>query len=288
MTQTAPRLRLGIAGLGMAGTIMARALKGWGEVAVTAAADRSAGLCRAFARDFNAETHADVAALAASDAVDAVYIATPHQFHAEHACLAAANGKHIVLEKPMALTLAECDAIIDATDKAGVKLVVGPTHAYDPAIRLMHEIIAGGELGPLSMINTWNYNDFLYRPRRPEELDTDQGGGIIFNQLPHQIDSIRVLGGGELKSVRAACGVLDPDRPTEGSATAFLQFANGAAATLVYSGYDRFDTDAWHGWIGEGGQPKDANGHGKARARLGRLSRTEEARLRTETFGYKS
>jgi phthalate 4,5-cis-dihydrodiol dehydrogenase len=59
--------------------------------------------------------------------VDAAYIATPHQFHAGRASLAAAAGKHLILEKPMALTLAECDTIIAAVAKAGVHLVVGHT-----------------------------------------------------------------------------------------------------------------------------------------------------------------
>ena len=51
------------------------------------------------------------------------------------------------------------------------------------------------------MIATWNYTNFLYRPRRPEELDTAQGGGIVFNQMSHQIDTVRLIGGGRLRSV---------------------------------------------------------------------------------------
>ena len=82
-------------------------------------------------------------------AVEVVYIATPHQFHAPHAVLAAEHGKHIILEKPMALTLAECDTIIAAVERHKVHLIVGHTHAFDPAVRLMREIIARGELGRL-------------------------------------------------------------------------------------------------------------------------------------------
>ena len=110
-------------------------------------------------------------------------------------------------------------------------LIVGHTHAYDPAIRLMHLLIASGALGKLGMINCFNYTNFLYRPRRPEELDTALGGGILFNQVPHQIDIARLLGGGLVKSVRAQTTVLDPARPTEGSCIAFLQFEDGAAAS---------------------------------------------------------
>ena len=84
----------------------------------------------------------------------------------------------------------------------------------------MREIIARGELGRLGMIHSFNYTNFLYRPRRPEELDTSQGGGILFNQVPHQIDTARLLGGGLVRSVRAQASVLDPARPTEGSCVA--------------------------------------------------------------------
>jgi len=69
-----------------------------------------------------------------------------------------------------------------------------------------------------------------------------------------------------VKSVRAQASVLDPTRPTEGSCVAFLQFENGAAASLVYSGYDYFDSDEWHYWINERGAPKEA-AHGAARKR---------------------
>ena len=110
--------------------------------------------------------------------------------------LAAEHGKHIILEKPMALTLAECDAIIAAVERHKVHLIVGHTHAFDPAVRLMREIIARGELGKLGLIHSFNYTNYLYRPRRPEELDTAKGGGILFNQVPHQIDTARLLAGG--------------------------------------------------------------------------------------------
>ena len=215
--------------------------------------------------------------------VQAVYIATPHQFHAPHAVLAARHGKHIILEKPMALTLADCDTIIAAVERHKVHLVVGHTHAFDPNVRLMRDIIARGELGRLGLINSFNYTNFLYRPRRPEELDTSKGGGILFNQVPHQIDTARLLAGGIVRSVRAQASVLDPSRPTEGSCAALLQFDNGATASLVYSGYDHFDSDEWHFGLSERGAPKPI-AHGAARRALAQAS--DETKARTETFAY--
>jgi phthalate 4,5-cis-dihydrodiol dehydrogenase len=282
MTERA--LGLGVIGLGMAGAVMVRAAARHPGVVLAAAADPQAAPREAFGRDHNARTYADARALAEDPAVEVVYIATPHQFHAEHAILAAERGKHIILEKPMALTLADCDRIIAAAEHAGVHLIVGHTPAFDPAVRRMRGLIASGELGALGMIASWNYTNYLYRPRRPEELDTSKGGGILFNQVPHQIDTVRLLGGGLVRSVRAQVGVLDPARPTEGNCTAFLEFENGVASSLVYGGYDFFDSDDLHFWISERGAPKQP-AHGAARRALAERKHAESA-LRTASFAY--
>jgi phthalate 4,5-cis-dihydrodiol dehydrogenase len=132
----------------------------------------------------------------------------------------------------------------------------------------------------------WNYTDFIYRPRRAEELDTSQGGGILFNQLPHQVDIARLLAQSEVRRVRAMADILDSGRPTEGACMAMLNFDDGAAASLVYSGYDRFDSDELHGWIGESGQPKGAN-HGSTYRTLAAMPTSgDEARARSERYGY--
>ena len=287
MTTERQRLRIGFIGLGMAGSGMVRSMAEHPDVSIAAAADRHAAPREAFARDFEAEVYDDAEALCESPNVDFVYVATPHQHHKEHVIMAAERGKHVIVEKPLALTLEDCDAIIEAVDRTGVKVIVGHTHSYDPAIGVMRRMIASGDYGRLGMINTWNYTNFLYRPRRPEELDTSLGGGILFNQVPHQIDSVRLLGGGLVKSVRSATGVWDPARPTEGAHLTFLQFEDGAAASLVYSGYDHFSTDEFNGWIGEGGGASAPDSHGRARRSLAGVSGDEEIALRTSVYAYK-
>ena len=275
---------LGIAGLGMAGAVMVHAAAAHPDFVLAAGADPHPGPREAFARDHKTtRAYEDVRMLVRDQAVQVVYIATPHQFHAEHAALAAEHGKHIILEKPMALTLAECDAIIAAAERHKVHLIVGHTHAFDPAVRLMREIIVRGELGKLGLIHSFNYTNYLYRPRRPEELDTAKGGGILFNQVPHQIDTARLLAGGIVRSVRANTTILDPSRPTEASCAALLSFDHGASASLVYSGYDHFDSDEWHFGINERGAPKTL-AHGSARRSLAQAA--DEERARTETFAY--
>ncbi len=284
-------LRVGVIGLGLAGAVMVPALHRHPRARLVAAADRSAVLRERFERDTGLPSHDDAAALLARPDVDAVYIATPHQFHREHVELAARHGRHVVVEKPMALSIQDCDAMIEACQRAGVTLVVGHTHAFDPPVQEIRRIAASGTLGALAMLSMWNFTDFLYRPRRPEELDTTQGGGILFNQVPHHVDIARFIAGSEVATVRAYAAVLDPTRPTEGCSTTMLGFRSGAVASMVYSGYDHFDTDELHGWIGATGRSK-APRHGQSRRALAALAaqpdQAAEARARTERYGYGS
>jgi len=287
MAEAGKPVALAIAGLGMAGAVMVRAAAAHPGIKLVTAAEPHFETRNAFARDFNTPTYAQLYELCDDPRIEAVYVATPHQFHAAHAVALAEAGKHIILEKPMALTLADCDAIIAAVERHNVYLIVGHTHAFDPAVRAMAHIVATGELGSLGMIAAWNYTNFLYRPRRPEELDTAQGGGILFNQVPHQIDMVRTIAGRPLRSVRAQATKLDPARPTEGSAAAFLEFEDGVAASLVYGGYDFFDGDELHFWISERGASKPPDQHGAARRSLA-AQKAEEARLRVERYAYGS
>jgi phthalate 4,5-cis-dihydrodiol dehydrogenase len=279
-------IRIGVIGLGMAGAAMMPAIESHPDFVLAGAADLNAELRARFACNHSCRVDASAADLVRRDDIDAVYIATPHQSHREHVVLAAENGKHAIVEKPMALSLHDCDEMIAAASRNGIALVVGHTHSFDPAIRAMSDLIASGEVGRLSMIAMWNYTDFIYRPRRPEELDTSLGGGILFNQIPHQVDIARLLAGSEVRRVRAMADILDTARPTEGSCMAMLSFSNGAAASLVYSGYDRFDSDELHGWIGESGQPKSGN-HGSTHRALATMNgHGDEAQARSQRYGY--
>lgn len=279
-------LRVGIAGLGMAGSIMIPSLGKHPQTVLAGAAEPSPRLRDAFAADFDCPVFETLEALVSRDDVDAVYIATPHQFHREHTILAASHGKHVVVEKPMALSLADCDAMIEAAEANGVSLLVGHTHGFDAPVRRMREIIDGGSVGALRMVLSFNFTDFLYRPRRPEELDTARGGGILFNQIPHQIETVRTLTDSDVLSVTAATGRFDASRPTEGALMAQLGFVDGTTASLTYSGYDHFDSDELHGWIGEGGQPKQQT-HGRTRsANRAMQAAGSEAQMRADVYGY--
>ena len=280
-------IRLGVAGLGRAFTLMLPTFVQDPRVQLVAACDPREEARAQFARDFAAPVYTDIEGLARDPAVEAIYIASPHQFHAEQTRVAARHGKHVLVEKPMALTLAECDSMIADCRDAGVQLIVGHCHSFDAPYLKARELIAGGTFGAVRMIHALNYTDFLYRPRRPEELQTEAGGGVVFSQAAHQVDIVRLLAGSPVSRVRAATGAWDPERPTEGAYAALLWFQNGAFANLSYSGYGHFDSDEWCGWTGELGAPKKAEDYGQARRRLASLHDTaEESRLKAaSTYG---
>ncbi len=250
------KLRIGVAGLGRAFGVMLPTFRQDPRVTLVGAADPRPEARQRFVADFGGRAYGNVEDLCADPDLELVYIATPHQHHAEYARLTAAHGKHLLVEKPIALTLEDAQAMIDAARSAGVHLIVGHSHSFDAPILRTRALIESGAFGAVRMIHTFNYTDFLYRPRRPEELDTTQGGGALFNQAPHQVDMVRLLGGGRVKTVRAQTGAWDRTRATEGAYAALLTFENGAFASLTYSGYAHFDSDEFQGWIGEMGSPK--------------------------------
>jgi phthalate 4,5-cis-dihydrodiol dehydrogenase len=268
MSATPSKLRLGVAGLGRAFMLMLPTFRAHPKVQLVAAADPREASRDQFVRDFGGKAYADYDALCDDPNVDAIYIATPHQHHADHVIAAAARGKHVMVEKPMAITLDECATMIAAAKRGGTYLLVGHSHSFDAPYRRAGKLIADGTYGPVRMIHAMNYTDFLYRPRRPEELDTAQGGGVVFSQGAHQVDIVRLLGGGRARSVRARTGRWDPSRPTEGAYTAMLDFENGAFASMTYSGYAHFDTDELVGWVGELGNARNPADYGAARAAL--------------------
>lgn len=282
----ARKLRIGVAGLGRAFMLMLPTFTADPRVQLVAAADPRPDARRKFAADFSASTYETVAAMCEDPAVEVVYIATPHQLHAEHAEAAFARGKHVIVEKPMAITLPECRSMIAAARKAGVHLIVGHSHSFDAPILRAYAIIKSGAVGSVRMITALNFTDFLYRARRPEELVTGSGGGVIFSQAAHQIDIVRLLGGGLVRSVRARTGSWDASRPTEGAYSALLTFEDGAFASVTYSGYGHFDSNEFCGGIGELGRKADPSRYGSARKALAAMSSPEQEAAIKDARGY--
>lgn len=268
MNRTQKKLRFGIAGLGVASTQILPYLLDNPIAEVTAATDVRPEAVERFAAEFNATGFASVEDLCKSPDVDVVYVCTPNHLHAEHTIIAAEHKKHVIVEKPMALSIAECEAMNAAAERNSIHLLCGHTHSFDPPVRKMRQLVTDGELGRLTMVNSWNFTDLMYRPRMPHELDPSLGGGAVFIQAPHQVDVVRLLGGGLVRTVRAMTVTADPTRRAEGAYVAYLEFEDGTPATLVYNGYSHFDTAELHYWVGEGGQPRDPRTNATARSSL--------------------
>ncbi|HET8563159.1 MAG TPA: Gfo/Idh/MocA family oxidoreductase, partial [Candidatus Binatia bacterium] len=145
------QLRLGIAGLGVASTQILPPISALSFIKISAAADLRADALEKFRVDYDAATFTSVEEMCASPNVDAVYVATPNHLHAQHVIAAAEHGKHVIVEKPMALSIEECEAMNAAAEKNDVKLLCGHTHSFDPPIRKIREILKSGELGKLCM-----------------------------------------------------------------------------------------------------------------------------------------
>ncbi len=283
---TSEPLRIGVAGLGRAFMLMLPTFRNDPRVQLVAAAAPRAESRAAFEAEFGGRAYASVEEMAADPAVEAVYVATPHQMHADHVETAARHGKHLLVDKPLAVTLEDADRMVAAAEAAGVQLIVGPSHSFDAPVMRAREIIESGAVGAVRMVQAFNYTEFLYRPRRPEELRTEEGGGVLFSQGVHQVDIVRLLCGGQGRRITALTGAWDPARPTEGAYAALMTFANGAFAQLTYSGYAHFDSDIWMDGVGELGGDKDPAGYGKARGALAGLDAEAEARLKsTRTYG---
>ncbi|HWV51169.1 Gfo/Idh/MocA family oxidoreductase [Pseudorhodoplanes sp.] len=273
---TGQPIRLGIAGLGRAFTLMLPTFAADPRMTLAAATDLRPEARKRFEADYSAPTYDTVEALCDDPSIDAVYVATPHQMHAAHVIAAAARGKHVLVEKPIAIRIEECDAMIDAVRRAGVQLVIGHSHSFNAPVLHARRLIDSGAYGAVRMIHALNYTDYMVRPRRPEEMDTTQGGGVIFSQGAHQIDIVRLLGGGLVRSVRAQTGNWEQSRPTEGAYSALLTFEDGVFASCTYSGYAHFDSDEFMGFIGEMGLPKDPARYGTMRRALQAAGNADE------------
>lgn len=247
-------LRIGIAGLGIAARQVLPGFEQVEGVELGAVSDVRPEEVEQWRKTFNVEGFSDVADMCKHAAIDAVWVATPNNMHAEHAILAAENGKHVICEKPMAVSLEQADAMVRAVEANGVKYVQGHSKVYERPIQKIKQVLASGQLGRVIQINTMNYNDWMRRPFMPSEFDVSKGGGVVYRQGPHQMDVVRFLGGGLVRSVRATTGRWNPHFDCEGNFAAFLEFEDGAVATMTFNGYGFLDVAELTWNIGEGGR----------------------------------
>jgi len=234
--------KLGIAmlGIGVGGTEMLPAFEQMETLDLVAGADMNPLTRERFTARYEAQAYDSVETLCEDKNVEAIWISTPNKFHAPHAIYAMEHGKNVIVEKPMALDLEQAQAMIDTSKRTGQILIAGHTRSFIPPFRKMYNIIQSGDLGAVRSINFWAYTDWLLRPRVAEELDMAQGGGLVMRQGPHQIDTVRLLGGGMIKNVRGVVGQWMPERPIPGYYSATFEFENGAFSNIVHDSHGYF------------------------------------------------
>lgn len=234
-------IKMGIIGIGVGATEVMPSFERMSEVDLVAGADPIDETLERFHDRFPQTRLFNTAKDLVNDPnVEAVWVSSPNRFHAEHTILAAEAGKHVVVEKPMAITLQEAEAMINACEKNHVKLIAGHTNGYSLPIRAIRRLTLSGQYGKLTAMNMWSYSDWMLRPRSSDELDVNQGGGIPYRQGPHQVDSVRFIGGGKVRSVRAQFGQWSPIRSIPGYYAAFLEFEDGTPTVVVHNGYGYF------------------------------------------------
>lgn len=228
---------IGIIGAGSYGAAHAEAIRELSTARLVAASRTNEAELRSFCTQYEAAGYTDYRELLARPDIDTVVIATPHHLHTSIALAAAAARKHILLEKPMAPTLAECDQIIAAVRQAGVGLMVGHVNHFVPAYQRARALLDSGEMGEIVM-GVSTMSKFWFEPnRRWWHLDRGTGGGMWMTAGIHPLDRLTWLIGSQVTAVSARLRTRFHDQPADDVGMVFLRYANGAMGTVVSTGY---------------------------------------------------
>lgn len=226
---------VGIVGGGTIGAVHARALKRIEGAELVAIAGRPRGRGSALAKEHGADWHPKMESLLERPDVDAVILCTPSGLHPEGAVAAARAGKHVITEKPMAITLEGANRMIEACREAGVVLSVIFQYRYNRAALRLKRALDAGLFGRPVIGNAlvhWRRTHDYYREnggwRGTWELD---GGGALMNQSIHAVDLLQWLLG-PVESLVSYTATLTHDIDAEDTATAALRFGSGAMGVI--------------------------------------------------------
>jgi predicted dehydrogenase len=232
------KIRIGLIGYGKVAHLHAEAVAASAGGQLVSVCGRNAARRNDFAAKWNIASRENVEEMARQDKIDAVIIVTPHPLHCECALEAFAAGVHTLVEKPMALTEAECNTMIAASQKAGKLLSVVCQRRWFPACERIKRAIDDGKLGKpaLAQLTILGWRDKAYYDSDPWRGKwATEGGGILINQAPHQIDLMQWYMGpfGEIT------GFWDnfnhPYIEVEDSAVAAVRFKNGGMGSVLVS-----------------------------------------------------
>ena len=229
---TAKIYHIGLIGAGNIARIHAAAIADIPNAHVVAVCDTSEPACRALATDYQIDWTGDLDVLLARDDLDVVNICTPSGTHADLAVRAAQAGKHLVVEKPLDVTLDQVDRIIDAARENGVKLAGVFHYRFKQGAQKAKEAVVQGRLGRLVLVDAyvkWYRSQEYYQGWHGTwALD---GGGALMNQSIHSIDLLQWLGG-PVATVFGHIATLGHEIETEDTASAVLTFESGALGAI--------------------------------------------------------
>ena len=195
---------------------------------VVAIASRDLALAERVAAEHSIPTaHGSYEALLADPNVDAVYIPLPNHLHATWTIAAAEAGKHVLCEKPLALTARDAERMIEAAERAGVRLMEAFMYRLHPSWVAVRELVASGRIGQLAAVQSW----FSYYNDDPADIRNiaDAGGGALYDIGCYNVNLSRMLFGAEPSRVEAAI-VRDPDSGVDVLTSGLLAFDGGAAS----------------------------------------------------------
>lgn len=241
--------RIGIIGVGRTAGGHARAARAYAGGQVTAVAEIDIAKGRAFAEaQGGIPWHADFRDLCARDDVDAVVITLPNFLHAPATLAAIAARKHVLVEKPLAVTTAECTAVCNAARKANVRIGVGHHYHHTGPTMAARRMMLAGDLGdPIMAMDVW-HKSFYDPPQRPPWfLDASKGGGMWPMNGSHMVDRLMFTTGRRVLSVRGSVGNPFWGLPATDAGHAFLVFEGGFTASVAHAGWrdgvNRFETE---------------------------------------------
>lgn len=230
-------IRFGIITYGKVARLQARALARVSRARLVGVQGRDPVKARAFATDFGIEAFDSIAAMARGG-IDAVIISSPHPLHREHAIAALEAGMHVLVEKPLALSTADCDAIVAAAAAATRKLGVISQRRWFPAVRRVRDAIDAGKIGSpiLADVVMFGWRDEAYYRSDPWRGSwAAEGGGVLVNQAPHQLDLMLWMMG-PVDEVQAYWANLNhPYIEVEDTAVASIRFKSGALGSILVS-----------------------------------------------------
>lgn len=230
-------IKIGIIGFGRFGEAHAKAIADVPGLVLKAVCRTNQEKLKEFSSRYNVQGYRDYKELLQNQEIDAVVIVTPHHLHTEVATDAAKYGKHILIEKPMAPSTTECQQIIDASDQAGVTLMVGQTLRFNSICTYAKELIDSNKIGEVVMGSATLAKNWVDSERKPWHIKKNRHGGILKTVGIHYIDLMSYLYGSEVESVFASINSTFNNFETDDVVSLILKFKNKTEANIICTGY---------------------------------------------------